>query len=75
MDQTEKIWTTIREALVLGNRGYSASGRDSVSEARFKSQITAPEFPKGLEWINTDKPLTLSELSGKIVILDFWTYC
>jgi len=37
---------------------------------------TAPahEFPPGLDWINTDKPLTLGDLRGKIVLLDFWTY-
>lgn len=34
----------------------------------------AHEFPTGLDWINTDKPLPLSSLSGKIVLLDFWTY-
>jgi DNA-binding beta-propeller fold protein YncE len=35
----------------------------------------APEFPEGMEWLNTDRPLTLKELRGKIVLLDFWTYC
>jgi|TARA_B100001964_G_C13697267_1_gene364457 hypothetical protein len=55
--------------------GRFASGRNTVSDERFKSQITAPEFPTGLEWINTDNPLTLKEIRGKIVILDFWTYC
>ena len=34
----------------------------------------APEFPKGLDWINT-KPLTKHELKGKIVLLDFWCQC
>lgn len=38
-------------------------------------QRKAPEFPKGLEWLNTDKPFTLAQLKGKIVLLDFWTYC
>ncbi|HPI38680.1 MAG TPA: thioredoxin-like domain-containing protein [Ignavibacteriaceae bacterium] len=35
----------------------------------------APEFPPGMDWLNTDKPIKVSELNGKIVILDFWTYC
>ncbi len=39
------------------------------------SQLAAPEFPEGLEWVNTDRPLTMREMKGKIVILDFWTYC
>ena len=41
----------------------------------FAGKVNAPEFPQGLEWVNTDRPLTLQELRGKIVILDFCTYC
>ena len=28
-----------------------------------------------LPWFNVPKPLDLDDLAGKIVILDFWTYC
>lgn len=35
----------------------------------------APEFPEGLDWLNTSRPLRISELKGKIILLDFWTYC
>ena len=35
--------------------------------------VRAPEFPAGLEWINS-APLSMAELRGKLVILDFWTY-
>ena len=35
---------------------------------------SAPEFPPDLEWLNTDRPLTLAELKGKVVILVFWAY-
>src|SRR5579872_6304121 len=34
---------------------------------------TAPEFQDIQGWINS-KPLTLNELRGKVVFLDFWTY-
>jgi thiol-disulfide isomerase/thioredoxin/sugar lactone lactonase YvrE len=34
----------------------------------------APEFPAGLQWLNTDRPLSLQALRGKVVLLDFWTY-
>lgn len=34
----------------------------------------APEFPVGLDWLNTAYPLSLEALRGKIVVLDFWTY-
>jgi thiol-disulfide isomerase/thioredoxin len=37
--------------------------------------VHAPEFPPGLTWFNTPQPLTLAGLRGKIVLLDFWTYC
>ena len=36
--------------------------------------IRAPEFPANFTWLNTDKPLSLRGLRGKIVLLDFWTY-
>ncbi len=41
----------------------------------FAGKTTAPEFPVGLEWVNTDRALSKADLAGKIVILDFWTYC
>lgn len=37
--------------------------------------IRAPEFAQGLEWINTPNPLTIQALRGKVVLLEFWTYC
>ncbi len=46
-----------------------------MSSRQFSGQLAAPEFPSDLEWVNVDRPLTMKELQGKIVILDFWTYC
>ncbi len=40
-----------------------------------RGRIRAPEFPPYLEWLNTPRPLTIKELRGKIVLLDFWTFC
>lgn len=34
----------------------------------------APDFVGITKWLNTDKPYTLAELKGKIVLVDFWTY-
>ncbi len=41
----------------------------------YLGSVRAPEFPLGLEWLNTDRPLRLADLRGRIVLLDFWTYC
>ncbi len=42
---------------------------------RLVGRVRAPEFPVGLEWLNTEQPLTLLGLRGKVVVLDFWTFC
>ena len=34
----------------------------------------APELQTGLDWINVERPLTMRQLKGKLVLLDFWTY-
>jgi thiol-disulfide isomerase/thioredoxin len=38
-----------------------------------ESQGVAPEFAGISNWLNS-KPLTMQELRGKVVLVDFWTY-
>jgi thiol-disulfide isomerase/thioredoxin len=46
-----------------------------VSSPTRESRIHAPELT-GRGWLNTGgRTLTLSELRGKFVLLDFWTFC
>ena len=42
---------------------------------KYAGKVNAPPFPEGVEWLNTRRPLTLGEFGGKLLILDFWTYC
>ena len=38
-------------------------------------RLRAPAFPDGKDWFNSP-PLSFDrELAGKVVVLDFWTYC
>ena len=41
----------------------------------YEGTVRAPDFPPGLEWLNTRRPLSLADLRGKVVLLDFWTSC
>ena len=38
-------------------------------------RVRAPELEGGEGWLNTERPLSLRALRGKVVVLDFWTYC
>jgi len=45
-----------------------------LMSAQERPKIHAPEITGGRGWLNTDKPLSIAALKGKIVLLDFWTY-
>jgi hypothetical protein len=46
-----------------------------MSPRNYAGTVNAPDFPTGLDWVNTDRPLSLKDLRGKVVLLDFWTFC
>jgi thiol-disulfide isomerase/thioredoxin len=68
------ILTTVVVALLPATAGWKDFA-ELASMRRTLGTVTAPEFPAGMSWLNTDRPLTLRQLRGKIVLLDFWTYC
>jgi thiol-disulfide isomerase/thioredoxin/sugar lactone lactonase YvrE len=60
----------LRFALRLGTTDSEAK-----QMAVLRGTPHAPEFPAGLDWLNTDGPLRLDDLRGKVVLLDFWASC
>src|SRR5260370_34281390 len=61
-------WTSnIKAVSVNPQEGLEMATQDG-------DRIRAPELSGARGWLNTDKPLTLSALKGKVVLLDFWTY-
>ena len=42
---------------------------------KYAGRTNAPDFPAGAEWLNTPRPLSIRDFAGKLLILDFWTYC
>ncbi|HEY3294820.1 MAG TPA: thioredoxin-like domain-containing protein [bacterium] len=81
------VWAGLR---LQGSRGGSifpfaaaanrpSGHRESDAMLKFnlpKQRVRAPEFPKDFAWVNTDKPLYINQdLKGRVVVLDFWTYC
>jgi len=57
----------VLSSIIACERGVSMSAQD-------RARVRAPEIQGGRGWLNTDKPLSLAALKGKVVLLDFWTY-
>jgi thiol-disulfide isomerase/thioredoxin len=41
----------------------------------FPKRSKAPSLDGGTAWLNTSGEITLKDLRGKVVLMDFWTYC
>lgn len=63
--------------VLLGWRFFSWDNRPPSLLAAIAAQErpVAPSLEGGVAWINTEKPLQLEDLKGRIVLLDFWTLC
>ena len=67
------LWSAAIHAPVSARSGEVGDSVEIMKE--FEGIVNAPEFPPGLDWLNVDQPLRMADLRGKIVLLDFWTYC
>jgi thiol-disulfide isomerase/thioredoxin len=45
-----------------------------MNSVKAQAKVRAPELTGAKSWLNTEKPLSIAGLKGKIVLLDFWTY-
>lgn len=48
---------------------------DNAPENPFPGRSPAPSLEGGFGWLNTSGPIDLKDLRGKVVLLDFWTFC
>ncbi len=51
----------------------SSNNINKLMPTELKNYGPAPEFKGITKWLNSD-PLTLEDLKGKVVLVDFWTY-
>ena len=55
-------------------KGQSGSNSSTNTNGLFNTNYPAPDFVGVTKWLNTDKPLSIHDLKGKVVLVDFWTY-
>jgi thiol-disulfide isomerase/thioredoxin len=61
---------------VRQQQAFTASLLPSQKYIRESHVIHAPEINHpDVEWLNTSRPLDLAALRGRLVLLDFWTFC
>ncbi|HYH86579.1 MAG TPA: thioredoxin-like domain-containing protein [Pyrinomonadaceae bacterium] len=65
------VCVLLASALGARAQGQQEKGGDEVQS---EGRVRAPELEGGRGWLNTDAPLSLAALRGKVVLLDFWTY-
>src|SRR5262245_27153318 len=53
----------------------AADAAGDLPENPFPRRFKAPELDGGSGWLNTSGEITMKDLRGKVVLLDFWTFC
>lgn len=66
-------FTIIALCVAVFAAGPVAGGAEPADP--FPKEISAPSLSGGVEWLNCGGPIELRDLRGKVVVLDFWTYC
>ena len=71
---SRSLWSVYLLGLIINLSGLHAGEVEEILAKEDRARV--PEFPQDLAWINTKdgKPLSIEDLKGKVVLLDFWTY-
>ena len=69
-------FTTLEDAMEIAASGptNSFSYADQPYDGVLNDYGKAPEIVTEGGWLNTEKPLSMEDLLGKVVLIDFWTY-
>lgn len=74
-----RLWVTSGKLVVLALLAALALVGDMPVEGQQPQPLQvgapAPDFEGGTDWLNTAKAISLEDLRGRIVLLDFWTLC
>ncbi|XP_043290047.1 NHL repeat-containing protein 2 [Venturia canescens] len=75
-DLTQECIQLRRNLLAISDRKEREKIVLNHIKERARADIRVSDFQKGLEWFNVSKGLSMTaDLAGKIIILDFFTYC
>ena len=58
-------------SLITGSSNWGSQDMNTTEDGR----VMAVEFPEYAQWVNTGRDYRMSDFRGKVVLLDFWTYC
>ena len=57
----------------LVNMGFG--GIAMAGDMDLSGKVEAPELVGGLGWFNVENAVSIKDVKGKVVLIDFWTYC
>ncbi|MCA8983612.1 MAG: redoxin domain-containing protein [Planctomycetaceae bacterium] len=74
------LWATLLVTGLLAEEPKTetpppATEQQDTGQGPFPQRFDAPSLDGDNGWLNIDQPLTWKDLRGKVVLLDFWTYC
>ncbi len=60
------------DSIKIKNNQKEKTGQPVIKNV--SASDNAPEFKNTGKWINTEKDITLEDLKGKVVVIEFWTF-